>query len=72
MSVLRRFSRYRPRCGEGYFFGLSFEMNLFCVGAGCAVDAGVVDTAEHEHLVIGLVAETACLADLVHFIIYLI
>jgi hypothetical protein len=43
-------------------------VDLFCVGAGGAVDAGVVDAAEHEHLVVGFVAETAVLAYFVHWL----
>ena len=39
---------------------------IFYVVGGCAVDAGVVDAAEHQHLVVGLVAETAGLVDVVH------
>lgn len=35
------------------------------VVGGCAVDAGVVDAAEHEHLFVGLVAHHAGLLLLV-------
>ena len=41
-------------------------MDLLSVGRGGTVDAGVVDAGEHEHLVVRLVAETACLVDLSH------
>lgn len=40
-------------------------MDLFCKGTSRAVDAGVVHAAQHEHLVVRLVAETAVLVDLV-------
>ena len=43
-------------------------MDLFCEGGGGTVDAGIVDTAEHEHLVVGFVAEAAGLADFVHLL----
>ena len=34
-------------------------MDLLGIGTRRAVDAGIVDAGEHEHLVVGLVAETA-------------
>ncbi len=34
-------------------------MNLLGVGAGGAVDARIMDTREHEHLIIGLWAKIA-------------
>jgi hypothetical protein len=54
--LLRIFHRYRAEYKFVYFFALSFDVYLFCIGAGGAVDTGIVDTAEHEHLVVGFIA----------------
>lgn len=41
-------------------------MDLLGISCGGAVDTGVVDAFEHEHLVVGFAAEVADLTD-VHF-----
>ena len=41
-------------------------MDLFGVGGGCTVDAGVMNTGQHEHLVVRFFAEITELAY-VHF-----
>jgi hypothetical protein len=38
---------------------LTLNVNLFGIACGGAVDAGVVDTGEHEHLIVGLIAKIA-------------
>lgn len=53
-----------------YLFSLSLDMDLFREGGGSAVDAGIVDTAEHQHLIVGFAAYTAGLAYFVHSVIY--
>ena len=65
------FSRHRPESYGLYLFVLSFEVDLFCVGTGCTVDAGIMDAAEHEHLVVGFIAEVASFTYFVHFILYI-
>lgn len=45
-------------------------MDLLSEGTGGTVDARIMYAAEHEHLVIGFVAETAVLANFVHMYCY--
>ena len=45
-------------------------MDLLSEGTGGTVDARIMHTAEHEHLVIGFVAETAVFANFVHMYFY--
>jgi len=68
--LLRIFHRYRPMCQKRYILVLALNVDLFCICTSCAVYARVMDTREHEHLVIGLVANTASLADVVHRWLY--
>lgn len=42
------------------------NVDYLCIGGGSAVDAGIVHTGKHQHVVIGLVADAAHIAY-VHF-----
>ena len=50
-----------------YIWILMFDVDLLGEGWGSAVDTGVVDTREHEHLFAGFLADVAYLAD-VHYV----
>jgi hypothetical protein len=47
-----------------YLVGLSLDVYLLCVGTCGATDAGVVNTLEHEHLIVGFIAQVAYFADI--------
>lgn len=51
---------------DDYLFALSFDVDLLGVCACCAIDARIMDAGKHEHLVIGLVAQTASFTYLTH------
>lgn len=69
--LLRRFHRRRPEWWVMYLFRSSLDMNLLSEGTGGAVDARIMHTAEHQHLVIGFVAKAASFTYLVaHYCCY--
>jgi len=45
---------------------LPLDVDLFSVARGCAIDAGVMNTGKHQHLIIGFIAQIAHLAH-IHF-----
>ena len=49
-----------------YLFVLPFDVYLLSESSSCAVDARIMDTTEHKHLVIRLIAETTGLTHFVH------
>jgi hypothetical protein len=53
-----------------YLFWSSLDMYLLSEGTSGTIDARIMYAAEHEHLVIGFVAETAILANFVHLYCY--
>lgn len=47
-----------------YIGVIVLDMNQLSIDRSCAVDARVVITSKHEHLVIGLSAELTTIADI--------
>ena len=66
--VIRKSSRCRAGWRDGYFLVLALDVDLLCEGGGRAVDTGVVDAAQHQHLIVRLIAKAAGLAHFVHLL----
>ena len=50
-----------------YIWILSFDVDLLGIRSGCTVDAGIMDTGQHKHLIIRFFAE---ITELVHVHFY--